>query len=92
MQVLPEGCDRMRRMLVLILAIPLSGCVIKPDAASREPERLDAVGRDSGYATSRVNGPRPNTTELPASPTWQDVLERAFRANGDLEAAFHGAH
>jgi outer membrane protein, heavy metal efflux system len=79
----------MRRFLVLILAIPLSGCVIKPQAASREPERLDAVGRDFGYVTSRTVDPRPNTPDLPTSPTWKDVLERAFRANGDLEAAFH---
>jgi outer membrane protein TolC len=79
----------MRRLLAFILAVPLVGCVIKPQGASREPERLDAVGREFGYSTARVLAARSEAPELPSLPKWNDVLERAFRANGDLEASFH---
>jgi outer membrane protein, heavy metal efflux system len=79
----------MRRLLATLLTACLSGCVIKPQAASREPERLDVVGRELGYATARVPASRPASPQLPASPTWNDVLECAFLSNGDLEAAFH---
>lgn len=86
---LQNGFATMRR-LALLLLLGLSGCVIKPADADGERSRLDEAGQALGYATAR-NTPatRPDAPQLPATPTWQDVLQRAFLANGDLEAAFH---
>lgn len=80
----------MVRLIVVLLLMGLAGCVIKPKGAEGELRRLDEAGRAHGYATAR-NAPttRPNAPELPATPTWRDVLQRAFLANGKLEASFH---
>lgn len=65
------------------VAMLLSGCVLAPKGTSDEQARLRAAG-----------GPFENPVEkrvlpiLPAHPTWQEVLHRAFLANGDLEAAY----
>lgn len=64
--------------------------MVKPEEASREAARLAMVGKQYGFTTDATrNAPRPGVRDLPASPTWRDVLQRAFLANGDLGAAFH---
>jgi cobalt-zinc-cadmium efflux system outer membrane protein len=60
-----------------------SGCVLAPRATRVERERAAAAG--SAYeidAATRVLPP------LPAEAGWRDILERAFLANGELEAAY----
>lgn len=79
----------MRFLVAIVMLLTLSGCVIKPKAALREPDQHDAVGRQLGYKTSRFSGSHKVIPDIPIPPTWEDVLERAFRTNGDLEAAFH---
>lgn len=64
-------------------ALLLAGCVLRPDGARNEAARADEAGR--GYQLPVEQRQLP---ELPAQPTWQEVLHRAFLANGDLEAAF----
>jgi outer membrane protein TolC len=65
----------------LVLA---SGCVLAPEEAKDEQARLDNAG--TGYKQPFEKRELP---EIPAEPTWRDVLHRAFLANGDLEAAYH---
>jgi outer membrane protein TolC len=77
----------MRLLLIPLISLSLAGCVLKPQEANREADRLSAAGDRYGYArgepTTRAAAP-----ELPDQPTWRDVLRRAFLANGDLEAAY----
>lgn len=73
----------MKRICIILVSSLLTGCVIKPQEASKEPVRLDAVGASLGY-----NGAERTLPELPAEPSWRDVLRRAFLANGELEAAY----
>lgn len=79
----------MRLTLIAILSLSLTGCVIKPKAASLERDRVAEVGKAHGYEPGSAGTTRPVVADLPALPTWQDVLHRAFLVNGDLEAAFH---
>jgi outer membrane protein, heavy metal efflux system len=72
-------------LLVLALAVPFTGCVVKPDEAQQEADRLAAVGKRFGYAATDPS----KVPELPANPTWQDVLRRALLANGELEASYY---
>src|SRR5215471_16493549 len=65
---------------VLTLA---GGCVLTPNGAAEERARAREAGRVYQSPVER--------RELPAVPepaTWQDVLHRAFLANGDLEAKY----
>src|SRR5258708_26947970 len=76
----------MFRPCILWIVLPfllLAGCVLRPAGTAEERERLVDAGR--GYQPSVEARELP---ELPDSPTWQDVLHRAFLANGDLEAAY----
>ncbi|MFT3787534.1 MAG: TolC family protein [Tepidisphaeraceae bacterium] len=66
------------------VALLLSGCVIKPGDSGKEVDRLNATGKQFGFTVSQRALP-----ELPTGPTWQGVLQRAFLANGDLEASYH---
>lgn len=61
-------------------AITLSGCVLAPSGTEQEKDRLASAGRQ--YERTE---PVP---ELPSQPTWRDVLQHAFLANGELEAAY----
>jgi cobalt-zinc-cadmium efflux system outer membrane protein len=63
--------------------VVLTSCVLAPAGYDDERERAVSAGE-------RYQEP-PEKRELPAlgsQPTWRDVLERAFLANGDLEAAY----
>src|SRR5262245_3617690 len=58
----------------------LCGCSLTPKGMKEEQARLAALSdRYEPPFEERV------LPELPAQPTWQDVLHRAFLANGELE-------
>lgn len=61
----------------------LSGCVLTPSGASEERDRLSKAGQPYKEPFEKRSLP-----ELPAEPTWEDLLHRAFMADGGLEAAY----
>ncbi|HWP41147.1 MAG TPA: TolC family protein, partial [Tepidisphaeraceae bacterium] len=61
----------------------LSGCVLSPRETKAEKNRLKEAGQPYQQPVEKRNLP-----ELSPTPTWRDVLRRAFLANGDLEAAW----
>ncbi len=61
----------------------LTGCSLAPHEATSERERADAAGQR--YAQPFETRDLP---VLPEGPGWREVLQRAFLANGDLEAAY----
>lgn len=65
------------------LALAGAGCVLAPAGYDDERERSDSAGEPYRLPPEQRELP-----ELAANPTWRDVLERAFLANGDLEAAY----
>src|SRR5256714_14368223 len=79
---------RMSRIIKLF-AIPiaamfvLSGCVLAPKGTKEE----QSAAREGGRAYAQPFEQRA-LPDLPSNPSWQDVLRRAFLANGDLEAAY----
>jgi outer membrane protein TolC len=73
-----------RALFAIPLALLIGGCVLAPKEADDEQKKLDAA---AGHYASPVE--KRTLAELPAEPTWRDVLQRAFLANGDLEAAYH---
>lgn len=66
-----------------LTAAVMDGCSLTPAGATEEEARL-------GVAGERYAKPLEQRTlrEIPAEPTWRDVLHRAFMANGELEAAY----
>jgi len=60
-----------------------AGCSLAPRATEAERERAEAAG--VSFATPFESRTLP---PLPDTPGWREVLERAFLANGDLEAAY----
>lgn len=70
----------------LPVAAVLTGCVVAPREAQEVKQAAAEVGMERDYLTPYEKRSLP---ELPAEPTWRDVLRRAFYANGDLEAAYH---
>ncbi len=77
------------RNIAILLAIGsfsltwLPGCTLTPPGAKVEQARMETAGRP--YETPFEARSLP---DLPAAPTWRDVLQRAFLANGDLEASY----
>jgi len=61
----------------------LNGCALTPEGTKHEQAKLDEAGRQYEPAFEQRH-----LRELPLSPTWRDVLSRAFLANGDLEASY----
>jgi outer membrane protein TolC len=61
----------------------LAGCAFTPKGTKEEQARLAAF-------SPRYEPPIDERAlpELPPDPGWRDVLQRAFLANGDLEAAY----
>src|SRR5258706_9444936 len=73
-----------RRFIVITLAgVLLPGCVLAPKGTREEQSAAREAGRPYPQPFEQRNIP-----DLPANPSWQDVLHRAFLANGDLEAAY----
>jgi len=75
------GSFRKLALSSLLLALP--GCVLAPRDFAAEKERAAAAG--APYQRPFEERALP---ELPENPTWRDVLQRAFLASGDLEAAY----
>lgn len=76
-----------RLVFSCVLAVALSGCVLKPRDSANTAKKLDEVAKRQGYETDRIA--RSALPELTSAPTWQQVLHRAMLANGDLEASYH---
>ncbi|HEV8379686.1 MAG TPA: TolC family protein [Tepidisphaeraceae bacterium] len=73
-----------KRIIVTALAGAfVSGCVLAPKGTSEE----QAAARKAGEPYTQPFEQR-TIPDLPANTTWRDVLQRAFLANGDLEAAY----
>jgi cobalt-zinc-cadmium efflux system outer membrane protein len=70
-------------LLTLCASVFLSGCVLAPKGTGEEQSAAQKAGER--YAQPFEQRPIP---DLPADPTWRDVLQRAFLAHGDLEAAY----
>ncbi|HTL30296.1 MAG TPA: TolC family protein [Tepidisphaeraceae bacterium] len=70
--------------LIIAAVLVLAGCVLAPKEAASEEARLKEAG-----APYQQNPEKRSLPELPAQPTWRDVLHRAFLANGELEATYH---
>jgi len=67
----------------ILIGLGLTGCVLAPRGVKEERGKLQAAGqRYEPQAEER------GLPELVGPVTWQDVLQRAFLANGDLEAAY----
>jgi len=73
-----------QRWMMLGLAVVASGCVLAPRAAREEQAAVARAGE--AYAVPFDERVLP---ELPAAPTWRDVLRRALVANGELEEAYY---
>jgi outer membrane protein TolC len=72
-------------LLICFLGVPLalSGCVLAPPEIVEEQAKLATTG-----ATFETPQELRELPELPLRPSWQDILFRAFLANGDLESAY----
>lgn len=65
-------------------AVLVSGCMMKPSQTPQLERELQKQG--APYAKPFAQRTLP---ELATPATWQDVLQRAFLANGELEASYH---
>lgn len=69
--------------IALGFATGLGGCVLAPHGTGDEHAQLNAA---SPPFEPRIESRQ--LAELPAIATWQDVLSRAFLANGELESSY----
>src|SRR5262249_51638221 len=67
----------------VLVVLLVSGCVLAPPGTSNEKTRLDVAGKPFEPAVENREIP-----ELPDTPTWREVLRRAFLTNGELEASY----
>ncbi len=65
------------------MSILLGGCVLAPLGTKDEQAALERAGQRYKAEFERRDLP-----ELPETPEWVDVLQRAYLANGELEAAY----
>lgn len=72
------------RWAVLAIPLALTGCFVHPKGTDAHREELKAAGKVYAKPVEQRDVP-----EIPAPATWQDVVQRALLANGDLEAAYH---
>ncbi|HEY8666699.1 MAG TPA: TolC family protein [Tepidisphaeraceae bacterium] len=80
----PRPLKRTLQVLVLAaLALGMSGCVLAPKGTDAERARAKEAGGIYAGAFDKRELP-----ELPAEAGWREVLQRAFLANGDLEASY----
>ncbi len=77
------------RSLLCSCAGFLCACVLAPPGLDEERSRLDEAGAtfDAPYEERSIPD-LPSHPTWPTWPTWRDALERAFLANGELEAAY----
>lgn len=71
------------RVVAVLLLIGAGGCVLAPAGYDDERARLDVAGEPYARPLDERRVP-----ELPPRPRPADLLERAFLANGDIEAAY----
>lgn len=69
--------------IVMALAAAAGGCSLVPPATKEEVAKADKAGVAYTQPYEKRKLPA-----LPAEPGYSDYLERAFLANGDLEAAY----
>ncbi len=67
----------------LVLLLSTASCTLTPAGTDIERTKLDAAGISYAHPFKSRTIP-----ELPQQPSWRDILQRAFLANGDLEAAY----
>lgn len=84
----PQRAGRARRRLIAprglaLMAVVMGGCALTPNGTREERDRLAAAG-----APFEPRFEERMLPELPSAPAWEDVLHRAFLANGDLEVAY----
>lgn len=71
------------RILLVAMTLSLGGCVLAPKGTPEERSRMEAAGKVYQQPAEKRVLP-----EIPPQATWQDVLHRAFLANGGLESAY----
>src|SRR5262249_31380925 len=69
--------------IIALFALILTGCTLAPKEAADENERARRLGQSYERPFEQRQIP-----DLGADPTWQELLQRAFLANGDLEASY----
>lgn len=72
-----------RAALALLGIVALGGCSLTPRGTDAEREHLRRIGASYEAPIERRSLP-----ELAAEPSWRDVLQRAFLANGEVEGAY----
>lgn len=74
----------LRRLVLLAALVAFTpGCVLTPEGTREERHRAEKAGEP--YETSFQDRELP---DLPEEPTWRNILNRAFLADGELEAAY----
>lgn len=77
-------CRHPRSLLLAgVLASMLSGCVLSPKGTQQERARIEQAGKPYEPPVEKRQLP-----ELSQPTIWQQVLQRAFLANGELESAY----
>lgn len=69
--------------LVLLGIVALGGCSLTPRGTGAEREHLKRAGASYEAPIERRSLP-----DLPTEPSWRDLLQRAFLANGEIEGAY----
>jgi outer membrane protein, heavy metal efflux system len=78
-----EGPTLALLLCSLTLAWACAGCVLAPEGTQAERDALESAGTPFERPF-----PERELPELPSPAGWRDVLQRAFLANGELEAAW----
>ena len=78
-----SSCASRVLIFTLALATGLAGCVLAPQGTRDEQAKLNAASPPFEPQIGARQLP-----ELPAVASWQDVLSRAFLANGELESSY----
>jgi cobalt-zinc-cadmium efflux system outer membrane protein len=80
----PRVASIVAKVVVVLIAAPLGGCVLAPREAKDEKAALQDAGEPYRRPFERRALP-----EVPVQAEWRDVLRRALLANGDLETSYH---
>src|SRR5262245_9435606 len=75
--------SRIATTISVVSTLFLTSCTLAPKETSEEKKRVDLAGKPYESPAEARKLP-----ELSDTPTWQEVLHRAFLANGDLEATY----
>lgn len=75
---------RSLRAGLMLSALLLGGCVLAPRETKDEKARLDEAGAEFERPMEKREVP-----QLSSSPSWKQILRRAFLTHGELEAAYY---